>query len=267
MQSLDDKSSMRGEAQYREALAPVTECMLALAGLAAGERVLDIGSGAGEMALLAAERVGATGFVLATDISLAQMTRLVERRQALPLPERLVIRGDRSRRPGAEPGSFDVALARNCLMYFRDLPAAVRRIRAALRPGGRFVASIYGSLEREPFHAVPIAAVERRRAIAAPLPEYVQAFRVGRAEVEKALDAAGFKDIRSRVIVTSRPYPSRAAAIVLLRSSPSLNELLSLLPELERDDAWNEIGDAFAAYETFAGLKLPGEQLVITGIA
>ena len=91
MQSLDDESSMRGEAQYREALAPVTECILAFAGLAAGERVLDIGSGAGEMTLLAAERVGATGFVLATDISLAQMTRLVERRQALPLPERLVI--------------------------------------------------------------------------------------------------------------------------------------------------------------------------------
>ena len=160
-----------------------------------------------------------------------------------------------------------MALARNCLMYLRDLPAAVRRIRAALRPGGRFVASIYGSLEREPFHAVPIAAVERRRAIAAPLPEYVQAFRVGRVEVEKALDAAGFKDIRSCVVATSRHYPSRAAAIVLLRSSPSLNELLSLLPELERDDAWNEIVDAFAAYETSAGLKLPGEQLVITGTA
>ena len=267
MQSLDDQSSMRGEAQHGEALAPVTECMLALAGLAAGERVLDIGSGAGEMALLAAERVGATGFVVATDISLAQMTRLVERRQTLPLPDRLVIEATAAEDLTPEPDSFDVALARNCLMYFRDLPTALRRIRAALRPGGRFVASIYGSLEREPFHAVPIAAVERRCAIAAPLPEYVQAFRVGRAEVEKALDAAGFKDICSRVIVTSRHYPSLAAAILLLRSSRSLNELLSLLPELERDDAWNEIIDAFAAYETSAGLKLPGEQLVITGIA
>jgi len=267
MQSLDDQSSMRGEAQYREALAPVTECMLALAGLAAGERVLDIGSGAGEMALLAAERAGATGFVVATDISLAQMTRLVQRRQALPAPDRLVIEETAAEDLTPEPDSFDVALARNCLMYFRDLPDAVRKIRAALRPGGRFVASIYGSLEREPFHAVPIAVVERRRAIGAPLPEYVQAFRVGSVEVERAVVAAGFRDIRSCVVATSRHYPSGAAAIVLLRSSPSLNELLSLLPELERDDAWNEIADGFAAYETSAGLKLPGEQLVITGIA
>ena len=55
---------------------------------------------------------------------------------------------------------------------------------------------------------------------------------------------------------------NRAATIL------SVVELvLSLLPELERDDAWNEIADAFAAYETSARLKLPGEQLVITGTA
>jgi hypothetical protein len=42
---------------------------------------------------------------------------------------------------------------------------------------------------------------------------------------------------------------------------------MSLLPETDRDDAWSEITDAFRAYETSAGLKLPGEQLVISGTA
>ena len=50
-------------------LGPVTEAMLDLAKLKAGDRVVDLGAGAGEPSLSAAEMVGPSGHVLATDIS------------------------------------------------------------------------------------------------------------------------------------------------------------------------------------------------------
>src|SRR5687767_531472 len=50
-------------------LGPATEQMLDMAGVASGSRVLDVAAGAGEQTLVAARRVGPTGYVLATDIS------------------------------------------------------------------------------------------------------------------------------------------------------------------------------------------------------
>ena len=46
-----------------------TGVMLDLAQVGAGARVLDVAAGDGDQSLLAAERVGPTGFVLATDIA------------------------------------------------------------------------------------------------------------------------------------------------------------------------------------------------------
>ncbi len=50
-------------------LGPVTEVMLDMAEIGAGDRVLDVAAGAGEQTMTAAQRVGPTGHVLATDIS------------------------------------------------------------------------------------------------------------------------------------------------------------------------------------------------------
>src|SRR5215213_6340669 len=50
-------------------LGESTRVMLDLAKIASGDRVLDLASGAGEPALTIADRVGPTGYVLATDIA------------------------------------------------------------------------------------------------------------------------------------------------------------------------------------------------------
>src|SRR4051794_22064541 len=50
-------------------LGPATEIMLDMAGVGPSSRVLDVAAGAGDQTLLAARRVGPSGYVLATDIS------------------------------------------------------------------------------------------------------------------------------------------------------------------------------------------------------
>ena len=48
-------------------LRPITERLLRSAGIRPGMRVLDLGSGAGDVAMLAAELVGPSGWVLGID--------------------------------------------------------------------------------------------------------------------------------------------------------------------------------------------------------
>ncbi len=53
--------------QLAQILAPVTRQFLEQAGLCAGMKVLEVGSGAGDVALLAAELVGPTGTVIGVE--------------------------------------------------------------------------------------------------------------------------------------------------------------------------------------------------------
>jgi len=255
------------EAQYRESLAAVTERMFAVAGIVTGARALDIGTGGGDTALVAAERVGPAGSVLATDVSMDALQGLTAQLSALPQPLPVTVAQVAAESLAVEPASFDVALARNSVMYFTDLARALANIRAALRIGGRFVASVYGPLEREPFHAVPIAAVRRRCLIDAPYPDYVQAFRVNADDVERALQNAGFQSVEQHVVGTGRSFPSLAAAIDALRLSRSLAQLLSVLPEGRRKDAWTDMEAGFRNYESASGLRIPGEQVILVATA
>jgi SAM-dependent methyltransferase len=97
-------------------------------GVGAGWRCLDAGAGGGSATRLLAERVGDTGSVLSVDLDVRLLEPLagprVEVRQhdllADPLPEE----------------AFDLVHARNLLMHLPGRLEALRRLLAAVRPGG-----------------------------------------------------------------------------------------------------------------------------------
>ena len=70
-----DQWQAAAEAWYRWSdtlnkwLGKATDKMLEMAGVSTGQRVLDIAAGAGEQSIVAAKKVGPSGYVLATDIS------------------------------------------------------------------------------------------------------------------------------------------------------------------------------------------------------
>ncbi len=70
-----DQWQAAAEAWYRwsptlnQWLGKATDRMLELAGITSGYRVLDIAAGAGEQSITTAQKVGSSGYVLATDIS------------------------------------------------------------------------------------------------------------------------------------------------------------------------------------------------------
>jgi SAM-dependent methyltransferase len=115
-------------------LNPATRRLLRDAGVSAGMRVLDLGSGAGDVALLAAELVGRAGTVVGVDANPGALAVARARAEAAGLTNIDFVEGDLRT---VEPvGVFDAIVGRLVLMYVPEPAAALRRLAGLLRPGG-----------------------------------------------------------------------------------------------------------------------------------
>jgi ubiquinone/menaquinone biosynthesis C-methylase UbiE len=116
-------------------LDPLTRRLLVGAGLVPGMRVLDLGSGAGNSAMIAAELVGPDGMVIGIEGDLDAL-ELARRRVAAAGVDNIEFRhGDVQTLEGVEAG-FDAVIGRMILMYLSDPVDALRQAAARTRPGG-----------------------------------------------------------------------------------------------------------------------------------
>lgn len=113
----------------------LTADMLKRAGLRPGMRVLDIGCGAGDVALLAGELVGPAGSVLGIDRSAAAVETAKRRGEQAGQGARMRF-AVADLETYAPDEAFDAALGRLVLTYLPDPAAALRRLAGHLRPGG-----------------------------------------------------------------------------------------------------------------------------------
>jgi SAM-dependent methyltransferase len=125
---------------------PVLQTILKRARLAPSERVLEIGCGAGALAIQAAEAVGPLGQVLAIDIS-EEMLRLGRQRAVEEGVQNVRFENACAEALAARDGSVDVVLASLSLMFVQDRPAAAREIARVLAPKGRLVAAVLAGPE------------------------------------------------------------------------------------------------------------------------
>jgi SAM-dependent methyltransferase len=115
-----------------------SKLLLQASGLSEGMRVLDLGTGLGHVARLAAQIVGPDGSVVGLDR--APQALAVARQRVEAAGERHVsfVEGDVARWRADEP--FDAVVGRLVLFHLADPVAAVRHHIQNLRPGGLFVA-------------------------------------------------------------------------------------------------------------------------------
>jgi ubiquinone/menaquinone biosynthesis C-methylase UbiE len=104
------------------------------AGLAPGMRVLDLGCGAGDVSLLAAEFVGPTGSVIGIDRSADAVAWARRRAEIADLHNLTFAAADLDEFEPSMP--VDAVVGRFVLMYLRDPAATLRRLSRRLRPGG-----------------------------------------------------------------------------------------------------------------------------------
>lgn len=246
-------------------LGEATERMLDACQLTTGSRVLDVAAGAGGQTLVAARRVGPTGHVLATDISprILEYAASAARDAGLPQVSTQELDGEHLDVPAE---SFDAVISRVGLIYFPDQQAALAGMRAALRPGGRISSVVYSTADRNGFFSVPIGVIRRRAQLPPPAPGQPGPFSLGGpGAAEEALTRAGFRDVTVETVPSPVRMASAAECVQFERESfGALHQMLSGLPEPEREEAWAEIGEALAQFEQSDGFVGPCEMLVVS---
>ena len=118
---------------------PLTERLFRAAGLGPGMRVLDLGSGAGHVALLAARLVGPEGRVVGIERDPQAVEDARARAQRVGAENVEFRLGDVQTLDGVQD-TFDAVVGRLILMYLPDPVAALRQAAEHVRPGGLVIA-------------------------------------------------------------------------------------------------------------------------------
>jgi SAM-dependent methyltransferase len=242
-------------------VGPWVPGLLDLADLRPGKRVLDIATGTGVVARLAARRVSPGGTVTGLDLNDA----MLEEAKRLPLPLGLTVdwrQGSALALPFAD-GTYDVVLCQQGIQFFPDRLKALGEMRRVLRSGGRGAVSVwtgpspYFVAMREGLarHVSPEAATSG-----------TTAFSLGdAAELRGLLQGAGFHDvIVHHVRMTLRLPPPEEFLLRHLSAIP-VAELVAAAGAEVHAALVAHMKEATRAYVDGYGLAVPQEVNVATG--
>jgi SAM-dependent methyltransferase len=231
-----------------------------------GSSVLDVAAGAGGQTIDAARRVGPDGHVLATDISPAILEYAATRATEAGLTNVTTqeVDGEDLRVPS---GHYDAVISRVGLIYFPDQQRALAGMWAALRPGGRIGAIVYGPADRNGFFSLPVGIIRRRAELPPPAPGQPGPFSLGGpGALESVLTEAGFTDVRVEAI--DAPLRMRTTDECLRfeqESFGALHQMLGGLDDAAKAAAWDEVRSALAQFDGPNGFVGPCEMLVGVG--
>jgi ubiquinone/menaquinone biosynthesis C-methylase UbiE len=135
----------------------MTEAIVAAAKVAPGMRVLDIACGTGEPSITIARLLQGTGEVVGVDLSGGPLAVAGERARQHGLSNVRFQEADVHHLPFPD-NSFDRITSRLGVMFFADLPQALREMHRVLKPGGRVTLLAWGKFA-QPYFATTIGTV------------------------------------------------------------------------------------------------------------
>jgi 2-polyprenyl-3-methyl-5-hydroxy-6-metoxy-1,4-benzoquinol methylase len=115
-------------------IAPYTERLFREAGVGPGQRVLDLGSGVGDVSMLLARMVGPSGEVVGIERDAGSIARSNARVSEAGLRNVRFTQADVNQSVGEKP--FDAAVGRFILMFLPDPASVLRSLTQLVRPGG-----------------------------------------------------------------------------------------------------------------------------------
>jgi enediyne biosynthesis protein CalE5 len=195
---------------FERAAQTVNDRLVELAGVRAGNRVLDIATGSGEPALTAARVAGQSGRVVAVDMSPGMLAVARERIDAAGLKNIELIESD-AESLTFDAHSFDAALCRWGLMFMPDLDGVVRGLHRVLKPGGRFATAVWSAADKVPMCGLARDAIRRITGIAPP-PNAPDPIKLADPSIlERALAGGGFRDVTIEKHIVTFEFPSADA--------------------------------------------------------
>jgi len=242
-------------------IASLGEEAMDRAGVAPGERVLDVGCGCGHTSVRLGERVGPGGSVVGIDVSGVMLASARQRAEAADLGQVSFLNADAQTHP-FEEGSFDLVYSRFGVMFFSELGVAFRNLARALRPGGRLVFVCWQSLARNDWMRVPVAAAAAHVEIPAPAdPHAPGPFAFADAErVRGFLEGAGLAPVEveslDRELAVGGGADLDATVAFLLQMGPA-GAALREADEALRQRVAASVREALAPYAGPAGVRMP----------
>ena len=171
------------------------EQLVSFAAVEPGQRVLDVATGTGWVALAAAAKVGPRGKVVGIDLSPGMLSKAREKarhRKLLNIAFRL---GDVQRLP-YRSATFDTVLAAQAIFFMPHPLRALREWRRVLKPGGCLAIASQGRMAFEPMMKMYWKLL-KQRGVPVPSPSG-PSFETAR-ECRRYLQAAGLRDVWTSV--------------------------------------------------------------------
>jgi SAM-dependent methyltransferase len=248
-------------------LAPFNAPLVAAINPRPGHDVLDAGCGTGRLALRLAAAVQPGGTVTGVDISPASIARARSLAAGLDLNIDLIV-GDVSA-VALPAASFDVVVSRFVAMLYHDPVLAHARLRSLLRPGGRYIATVWQALDRNEWHALPLRAVQRF----VDLGPNTNGERPGPfafadpARIERVLTSTGFVDITVTTIETTVSVGGDLDEALQFFQADARASLRAFTDDHTIDRIAASLRDDLAPHRSDRGVHLPAAAWLITAQA
>ena len=239
----------------------MTEKLVELLGARPGERVLEVGTGLGEVGAAVARRVAPGGEVLLTDVSpgmlAAAQTRLGE------LPNGSFAIADATALQ-FEDGAFDRAVARFALMLIPQPAEAFAELRRVLRDGGRLAFAVWTSAPENQWGSAIGHTLLRLGLVDPPEPDSPGPFRLADPErIRSLLAGSGFREVALEPVAISMRYDSLEHYWEVTQDlSFSLRTALVGLSAADAEHLRDEVTASLAQYAGDEGVAIPGRAWV-----
>ena len=238
------------------------KALLGRLAISPGERVLELGAGAGDLGLELADLVGPQGSLLLSDVA-AGMVDILQRR-TLGLDHVTVAQID-AVSTGLPDASFDAVVFCMGLMFTPEPAAVAQELRRVLKPGGRVAIETWAAPEHNPWViSVGMAAMMSGLVAGGPPTQPGGLFSLGEADALRAvITEGGFSDVDVRPFDVEFRYAdfNEYFAMVTALAGP-LAAALAAASDEQLQAVRATAAQLTEQYATSEGLVLPGRALV-----
>ena len=251
---------------FEEQAGYLNHRLVADARLRQGHAVLDVGSGTGYPAILAAQTVGASGSVTGIDLAGDMLAVAQRKAKRLGLLNVTFRTGDATTLP-FETASFDAVISRFCLMFLPDVPKASTEIARVLKPNRWFAVMVWTSPERNPRIGLSMAAMKQVFDLPPPDPTAPGIFRLAKpGELAGMLQEAGLVDITEQEFLAEWSYESpEQYYTAMMEIAAPVQNLMAGCSDSQRQQVKRLIIEAASGYSQGDQITFPIAVLVVAG--